>query len=137
MPLATFLLDRYARRENKSINGFSDQVSKELVDYSWPGNVRELENLMERSVLLSTGKIITALNLPGRPKQEDIKDPGRLKTMDENERDYIIQVLDSCNWKIYGEGGAAEVLQVNGSTLSSRMKKLGIEKRITLKDPRG
>jgi len=137
LALATFLLDRYARRENKSINGFSDQVSKELVDYSWPGNVRELENLMERSVLLSTGKIITTFSLPGRLKQEDAKDSGRLKTMDENERDYIIQVLDSCNWKIYGEGGAAEVLQVNGSTLSSRMKKLGIEKRITLKDPRG
>jgi len=60
-----------------------------------------------------------------------INDLGRLKTMDENERDHIIKVLDRCSWKIYGEGGAAEMLNINGSTLSSRMKKLGIEKKTT------
>jgi len=136
LPLASFFLNHYAKRENKTINGFSDQVSKDLQNYSWPGNVRELENLMERGTLLSTGKLIATLNLPGKPKQNDIKEQSRLKTMDENEREHIIQVLESCNWKIYGEGGAAEILQLNGSTLSSRMKKLGIEKRIVLKDSR-
>jgi len=54
--------------------------------------------------------------------------------MQECERDHIIRVLERCSWKIYGEDGAAEILQINGSTLSSRMKKLGIEKRVMLKN---
>jgi DNA-binding NtrC family response regulator len=136
IPLATFFLNHYAKRENKTVSGFSDQVLKDLQNYNWPGNVRELENLMERGVLLSTGKLITTLNLPAKSKLPDSKDGSRLKTMEENEREHIIQVLESCNWKIYGEDGAAEILQINGSTLSSRMKKLGIQKSIMLKGPR-
>jgi len=53
----------------------------------------------------------------------------RVKTMTENERDHILTALEKCHWKIYGKGGAAELLEINGSTLHSRMKKLGIEKR--------
>ena len=50
--------------------------------------------------------------------------------MKENERDHILAVLESCNWKISGKGGAAEILDINVNTLNSRMKKLGIEKSI-------
>ena len=50
--------------------------------------------------------------------------------MIENERDHILAVLESCNWKISGKGGAAEILDVNVNTLNSRIKKLGIEKEI-------
>jgi transcriptional regulator with GAF, ATPase, and Fis domain len=50
--------------------------------------------------------------------------------MIENERDHIISVLESCNWKISGKGGAAEILDVNVNTLNSRIKKLGIQKEI-------
>ena len=42
--------------------------------------------------------------------------------------DHIITTLKSCNWKVYGPGGAAELLDMNVSTLNSRMKKLGINK---------
>ena len=52
------------------------------------------------------------------------------KTMIENERDHILAVLESCNWKISGKGGAAEILDINANTLNSRIKKLGIEKEI-------
>jgi transcriptional regulator of acetoin/glycerol metabolism len=52
------------------------------------------------------------------------------KTMIENERDQILAVLESCNWKISGKGGAAEILDVNVNTLNSRIKKPGIEKEI-------
>ena len=51
-----------------------------------------------------------------------------LKTIHENERDYIIAVLKKCHGKIWGSGGAAEVLNVPPSTLKSKMKKLGILK---------
>ena len=51
-----------------------------------------------------------------------------MKTIHENERDYIITVLKKCNGRIWGAGGAAEVLNVPPSTLKSKMKKLGIRK---------
>jgi two-component system response regulator HydG len=135
LSLANYFLSRYANKENKTIIGLADDVIKAMLDYSWPGNIRELENLMERSVLLANGRIINFLQLPINQKMApsiDIK--GRLKTMTENERDHILAVLEKCNWKINGQGGAAEILDMNASTLTSRMKKLGIEKKITPKN---
>lgn len=128
-PLAVFFLNRYAKKQNKVVNGFSDQVIKSMLDYSWPGNVRELENLMERSVLLASGPIIQTLSLPVKKVEPVAPGKAQPKSMVENEREYIISVLESCNWKLYGEGGAAEIMQMNASTLSSRMKKLGITRK--------
>jgi two-component system, NtrC family, response regulator HydG len=128
-PLAVFFLNRYAKKQNKVVNGFSDQVIKIMLDYPWPGNVRELENLMERSVLLATGPIIQTLSLPVKKGEPATPGKAQPKSMVENEREYIISVLESCNWKLYGEGGAAEIMQMNASTLSSRMKKLGITRK--------
>jgi two-component system response regulator HydG len=129
LTLANHFLSHYARKQNKNISGFSQPVIKAILDYSWPGNVRELENMMERSALLSTGPIINVLNLPkdyyNRAENED---RNRVKTMEENERDHILSVLQKCDWKVYGSGGAAEMLDMNVSTLNSRIKKLGIEK---------
>jgi transcriptional regulator with GAF, ATPase, and Fis domain len=51
-----------------------------------------------------------------------------MKTIHDNERDYIIDVLKKCNGRIWGKDGAAEVLNIPPSTLKSKMKKLGIQK---------
>ena len=135
LPLAKHFLNLYARKENKTITGLADHIIKAMLDYSWPGNIRELENLMERSVLLANGPVVNFLQLPTVQKKESPADiEGRIKTMDENERDHILAVLEKCNWKIFGEGGAAEILKMNAWTLNSRMKKLEIEKKITYKD---
>jgi two-component system response regulator HydG len=133
--LASYFLKVYAHKENKTITGLGDKVIKDMLDYSWPGNVRELENLMERSVLLATGLTINTLQLPLHPKKRNLAGiEDRLKTMTENERDHILAALEKCDWKIYGKGGAAELLDMNASTLQSRMKKLGIGKKIIPKD---
>jgi two-component system response regulator HydG len=129
--LANHFLNFYARKENKIISGLADHVIQEMLSYSWPGNIRELENLMERSVLLASGKLVNAVQLPLNKK---IEVRGPWKTMMENERDHIIEALEKCGWKIYGQGGAAELLDINGSTLHARMKKLGIEKKIITKN---
>jgi len=99
--------------------------------FEWPGNVRELENLMQRTVLLTKGPIVTEFY--GRKEQMKVLSPDKkLKSITQNEKDHIIAALKSGNWKVYGPGGAAEILDMNVSTLNSRIKKLGIEKaRIT------
>lgn len=129
LPLAIFFLDHFARKQNKIVNGFSDLVIKSMLTYPWPGNVRELENLMERSVLLAVGPIIQTLPLSTKKGGVQVESKSSLKSMAENEHDHILEVLERCGWKLYGEGGAAEILQMNASTLSSRMKKLGISKK--------
>ena len=127
--LASHFVDTYARKENKVITGVADHVMQLLVNYDWPGNIRELENLMARAVLLTDGPIVNSLRLPGQSKGTTTGPLARIKTMIEIERDHILSTLGRCNWKIYGQGGAADLLEINPSTLNSRMKKLGIEKK--------
>ncbi|SFM89720.1 DNA-binding transcriptional response regulator, NtrC family, contains REC, AAA-type ATPase, and a Fis-type DNA-binding domains [Chitinophaga sp. YR627] len=128
--LADYFLKKYADKQGKSITGFSDEVINQISQYSWPGNVRELENMMERSVLLSMGNLITNLVLPKDKNKAVIEiEVDKVKTIAENERDYILAILDKCDWKVYGEGGAAQMLGIKVSTLNSRMKKLGIDKK--------
>ena len=97
-----------------------------LLNYSWPGNIRELENLIERSVLLAKGSLIEEMSFPVKAGNLDY-----IKTIHENERDHIIEVLQRCKGRIWGPGAAAEVLKLAPSTLKSRMKKLGIKKKFT------
>jgi len=134
LPLARHFLKIHAREAGKNISGFSKEVIQALLHYSWPGNVRELQNIIERTVLLTDGTEIDQLPMQAearRPANSVAAETKRIKTMEENERDHIIAVLEKCNWKISGKGGAAELLDINANTLFSRIKKLGIEKNIS------
>jgi DNA-binding NtrC family response regulator len=128
--LAHHFIRFYALREGKKVFGLSEQAAQEMVNHRWPGNVRELENMIERSVLMTTGTQIENIDLSTGPRMPALTEAGhvKMKTMEEHERDYILAVLRKCNWKIYGKGGAAEILDINVSTLNSRIKKLGIIK---------
>src|SRR5260221_6324757 len=100
-----------------------------MTSYDWPGNIRELENLIERSVLLAKGTIIEDIALPVQKASHSIGgEDFRIKTIHENEREHIITVLKKCNGRIWGACGAAEVLNLPPTTLTSKMKKLGIRK---------
>ena len=83
---------------------------------------------MERHVLLCNGHIIDAISLPKSKvteQPEDLEDG--IKTIREMERDHILHALKLCDGKVFGPGGAAQILDITPSTLYSKMKKLGIQ----------
>jgi DNA-binding NtrC family response regulator len=128
--LARHFIDYYNRKTGKKVTGLSEKVLKNLAAYHWPGNIRELENYIERSILLTKGNIIEESILLTKQSKVDsgIIQNTRAKTIFENERDYIIHILKKCNGRIWGAGGAAEILNIPPTTLRSKMKKLGIER---------
>jgi transcriptional regulator with GAF, ATPase, and Fis domain len=132
--LVTHFINLSSKKYNKQIGDISGHLLNTLMSYHWPGNIRELEHLIERSVLLCEGDTIKRLpdfqiktSLNAAEPQPD----GKVKTMEEMERDHILRVLKTCSGKIAGAGGAAQMLGLNVSTLNSRIKKLGIEKEKT------
>ena len=129
--LVHYFLDQFSRKLGKKIAGVSTQVMKQLMEYPWPGNIRELENLMERSALLAHDAVINECQLPSiNPKTMSSElNRASIKTMEENERDHIIAALEKTNGKVFGDGGAAQLLGMNVSTLNARIRKLGIEKK--------
>ena len=128
--LAYHFMNRYAKNAGKKIKKIATSVMKEMDAYPWPGNVRELEHFIERSVLLAKGNVINEMHLPsvGSKGIKNTLSDHYIKTMKENERDHILEVLKKCDGKIFGKNGAAAVLGIPVSTLNSRIKKLGIKK---------
>jgi DNA-binding NtrC family response regulator len=126
--LANHFIAHYNRKAGKKITGLSGDALQNLMAYHWPGNIRELENLIERNVLLAKSTVIENISLPTTKKEIYPGQDFHMKTIHENERDHIIAVLRKCNGRIWGSGGAAEVLNLPPSTLKSKMKKLGISK---------
>lgn len=125
--LAEHFVRLYAARLEKPVTGIAPPVIKQLMEYSWPGNIRELQNWMERAVVLADSDTIDELGLPGPATTTSIA-PGLPRTLEQMEREHILQVLRYCNFKLSGNGGAAEVLGLSVGVLSAKMKKLGIVK---------
>jgi two-component system, NtrC family, response regulator HydG len=129
--LADHFLKKYSNEEGRQPPVLSKEAIDKLIQYDWPGNIRELENNIQRNVVLSKSSVIASVEIPVS-KNSDNSNSGvknGFRTMIENERNHILAVLESCNWKISGKGGAAEILDINVNTLNSRIKKLGIEKK--------
>jgi formate hydrogenlyase transcriptional activator len=126
--LASFFMHKYAQKTGKKIKSISTAVIKDFLRYDWPGNVRELEHIIERSILMTQGDVITELALPQSTKDHDFPDQEKPSSLEENERAYILSVLKKTNGRIRGADGAAEVLKIPPTTLHSKMKKLGIKK---------
>ncbi|MBS1665394.1 MAG: sigma-54-dependent Fis family transcriptional regulator [Bacteroidetes bacterium] len=128
--LAAYFLDRFSRLNSLRPKRLSETAINNLLSYSWPGNIRELQHLLERTALLTPGDTITEIALPhNSPGPVNIPAPAApgVMTIKEMEIEHIKSVLQLCNGKIYGPGGAAEILKLPYSTLISRIKKLGIK----------
>lgn len=146
-----------AARMRKRVTAISEEFMGALARHSWPGNIRELQNCIERSVILSTGAVLSGsllevtthttqksskwskVSTPDTSEQAFRQPPGTIdspngstarlgiRTLAEAEREHISEVLQMTDGLIAGKGGAAEVLGLPASTLRSRMKKLGIK----------
>jgi DNA-binding NtrC family response regulator len=127
--LASYFLDRFVKKSNKTVNGISEEAIQTLMAYDWPGNIRELEHLIERSLLMATDDVIENIDIPKIPSAGATQgqEGYRVRTMEEMEREHILEILKLCKGKIFGEGGAAEMLNIPSTTLNSKIKKLGIK----------
>jgi DNA-binding NtrC family response regulator len=123
-------------KERKSDLRLSEGDARQLSRYDWPGNVRELQNVIERAAILAqNGRL--RIDLPDAPGQHAASGAGRQKAearpaimtsaeLRDHERANILAALAACNGKVFGRGGAAEMLDIKPTTLASRMKALGI-----------
>lgn len=123
--LVNHFVTRFSHQMGRKITSIPKRVMEALQKYHWPGNIRELENVIERAVINSAN---SKLKLAEGLKAESGDLNNHFKTLAEFERDYIIQVLENTNWKVSGRNSAAEILDIDRSTLRARMKKLGIQK---------
>jgi formate hydrogenlyase transcriptional activator len=141
-PLSLYFLSRLSAKYGKPVDTISEATMAAFEAYDWPGNVRELENLVERGVILATGRSLaidaSALNQlaiteptqigAGTRRGEEQTQPSGSGTLEDLERTHIIATLESCGWKVKGRGNAAERLGLNEATLRSRMKRYGIRR---------
>ena len=133
--LIQYFTQLFQRKYEKKISGISKQTYVTLSKYDWPGNIRELQNIIECAVISTKGDTLRVNGLLDgsarntKPVKEQ-ENAGRVKLSDV-EKAHITKILEQCNWRIHGENGAADLLDINPSTLRSRMKKLEISNKRT------
>lgn len=98
-----------------------------LTRWDWPGNIRELENFIERAVILTKGPILRAPL--GELEMPEEAGPVRDSSLEATEKGHILRVLRETKGKVGGPDGAAARLGLIRTTLNSKMKKLGIERK--------
>jgi formate hydrogenlyase transcriptional activator len=125
--LVEHFVGKYGTRIGKKITTVPHKVMDALQAYDWPGNVRELENIVERAVIISRGTQFELGNWLS--KTTFSSGVASIPTLEEKEREHILEVLEVAGWRVRGEGGAAEILGMKPTTLDARMKKLNIERQ--------
>jgi len=127
--LADHFMCQFADKINRPCPKIDSETKSSLLNYSWPGNVRELQHVIERGVLLTDGDVLyNTLDEGESVIKSNVQKEFELKSLQEVEREQIIQTLKYCKGKIRGKGGAAEILKLHPSTLDFRIKKLNIQK---------
>jgi two-component system response regulator HydG len=116
---------------NKTVRGIHEAAAEKLLAYPWPGNVRELRNVVERAAALTTADRMRVDDLPDKIRYHrarqivlDADDPAALVPLEQVERRYILQVLDSVSGN---RTQAAQILGLDRKTLYRKLKQYGLE----------
>ncbi|HZW92819.1 MAG TPA: PAS domain-containing protein [Candidatus Eremiobacteraceae bacterium] len=130
--LVEYFAQRYANRAGKHIRLIDKKTLELLQSYAWPGNIRELQNVIERSVILSSGDVLSVDELwlskeTSRPASR-FEASAPFKVEPRSEREIIEAALAESRGRVSGSSGAAARLGVPPSTLETRIKALKINK---------
>jgi len=128
--LVNCFLRKMKNRTGKRTEGITQEALELLQSYHWPGNIRELANVIERATILCDEAIVQRYHL-SIASAAPIPSTENIHTLKEGERQQILKALDKTNGVVGGVHGAAKLLGLNRTTLIARMKKLGIERRIS------
>ena len=133
VPLANSFIQRFSAELKKRIDGLEPEAQKLLMRYNWPGNIRELENAIERAMLLSEGRSISADDLrlgetvtvgSGRDHAAIVKIPPTGVPLEDVERHALVEALKMSNWV---QKDAAELLSISPRVMNYKIKTLRIE----------
>jgi transcriptional regulator with GAF, ATPase, and Fis domain len=133
--LVRYFVHKFARRMNKTIRAISSALMETLIQYPWPGNIRELQNVIERSVILSSSEVFSIDELwlsKERARLAPRFEASALfkgKVEPRSEREIIEAALAESRGRVSGPSGAAVKLGIPPSTLDHRIRALKIHKK--------
>jgi PAS domain S-box-containing protein len=131
--LVEYFVQRYANRAGRNIRSIDQKTLDLLQSYDWPGNIRELQNVIERSIILSTADVFSVdelwLSKRTSPQASRIETSPALNVEARSEREIIEAALAETRGRVSGPSGAAAKLRVPPSTLETRIKALRINKQ--------
>jgi formate hydrogenlyase transcriptional activator len=125
--LVRHFVEKSGARLGRRIELVPDEALEAMLQWNWPGNIRELENFIERSVILSDGSVLRA---PLAELRHEIakQRAGSESTLENREREHIIEVLRQTRGVLSGPRGAAARLGLKRTTLQYKLQKLGISR---------
>jgi transcriptional regulator with GAF, ATPase, and Fis domain len=136
--LLEYFVQRFGRKLGKTFSKIDKRTVELFKSYDWPGNVRELQNVVERSVIVSTGDVFCvdeawlttteAANTDVVKSRSGTHVPELTNDDSGRERQIIETALAESRGRVYGTGGAAAKLRIPPSTLDSKIKRLQIRK---------
>jgi transcriptional regulator with GAF, ATPase, and Fis domain len=135
--IARHFLDQSARKLGVTAPRLTAAHMAELQSYDWPGNVRELQNVIERAVIRSRNgqldlglrPVRGAIARPARSVDSDAKSaPVSFHDLKDHERSLLLDALSRTGGKIYGPDGAAALLGIKPTTLSSKVQRMGLKR---------
>jgi transcriptional regulator with GAF, ATPase, and Fis domain len=132
LTLVEYFVQRYARKSGKSIRTIEKRTLDRLREYDWPGNIRELQNVIERSVILSSGDVFAVDDVWFSNESSQVTSRDVTPTPSErkfrSEREIIEAALVASRGRVSGPSGAAAKLQIPPSTLEHKIRALKIRK---------
>ncbi len=131
--MVEYFVQRYARKAGKSVRTIETKTLERLQAYNWPGNIRELQNVIERSVILSSGDVFSVDDVwlshespPVTSRVEKLAPSSEREPR--TEREIIEAALTASRGRVSGPSGAAAKLQIPPSTLEHKIRALKIRK---------